>query len=113
MEANAKAAYDQETKDNDIEKVTKEKDVEYKTKERVGLDKSISEASSDRAGVQTEYDAVQEYLQKLQDMCIAKPDTYAERKARRDSELAGLKQALEILAGEASLLQKRTFLRRI
>jgi len=104
-EESAQGSYDAQTKQNEITKVATEKDVEYKTKEYVGLDKSISEATSDRSGVTSELDAVKEYLKKLDDMCIAKPDTYAERKARREAELAGLKEALEILEGEAVLLQ--------
>jgi hypothetical protein len=107
----AAAVYDRETKENSVEKVTKDKDEHYKTKEYVGLDKAIAQASSDRTGVQTELDAVLEYLQKLDDMCIAKPDTYAERKARREAELAGLKEALTILEGQALLQEtssKRT-----
>jgi len=109
-EDSAAASYDQETKENAIEKATKEADVKYKTKESAGLDKSISETTSDRESVQAELDAIKEYLTKLEEMCVAKPDTYAERTKRRDSEIAGLKQALEILDGEAVLLQsaKRT-----
>merc|ERR1719181_1546955 len=104
-EESAAAMYDQETKENAVEKTTKDKDEEYKTKEYVGLDKAIAQATSDRTGVQTELDAVLEYLKKLDDICIAKPDTYAQRKARREAELAGLKEALQILEGQ-SLLQK-------
>merc|ERR1719281_508123 len=107
-EDSAAAAYDKQTKENEVAKVTKEQDVKYKTKEYAGLDKSVSELSSDLAGVQEELDAVLEYLEKLKEMCIAKPETYAERKRRRDAEIAGLKQALEILSGEAVLLQSKT-----
>ena len=39
-------------------------------------------------------------------MCVAKAEPYAEKKARRESEIAGLKEALEILEGEAALIQK-------
>jgi len=108
-EESAVAEYDAEMKSSEIEKATKDKDVEYKTQEHVGLDKSVTEMTSDRAGVQTELDAVNDYLAKLADRCISKPDTYAERKARREAELAGLKEALEILSNEAaSLLQKNS-----
>jgi hypothetical protein len=107
----AAAAYEQETKENAIEKLTKEKDAEYKQKESVGLDKAVAEHSQDRAGAQTQLDAVVEYLKKLDDMCIAKPDTYAERTRRREAELAGLKEALTILQGEAVLLQRTRSLR--
>merc|ERR1719453_2264149 len=84
-EEEAARTYEQQEKDSDIEKVTKEKDVEYKTKEAAKLDKTISEATKDRATVQTELDAVNEYLKKLEDMCVAKPETYAARKAHREA----------------------------
>eukprot|EP00929_Paragymnodinium_shiwhaense_P024684 TRINITY_DN15109_c1_g2_i1.p2 TRINITY_DN15109_c1_g2~~TRINITY_DN15109_c1_g2_i1.p2 ORF type:complete len:107 (-),score=50.22 TRINITY_DN15109_c1_g2_i1:119-439(-) len=94
-------------KDMEVEKATKDKDVEYKTQEHVGLDKAVSEMSGDRSGVQDELAAVNSYLAQLQDRCVAKPDTYAERKEAREQELAGLKEALTILENEAaSLLQK-------
>lgn len=105
-EDSAQAAYDQETKENEIEKTTKEQDVKYKTEEASGLDKSVAEATSDRSGVQEELDAVMEYLKGLEDRCVAKAETYAERKARFEAELAGLKEALTILDGETTLLQQ-------
>merc|ERR1719356_382292 len=64
-EETAAADYDKETKENSVEKTTKEKDVEYKTKESVYLDKEVAEYSEDRAQVQTELDAVLEYLAKI------------------------------------------------
>merc|ERR1719321_341849 len=48
------SAYEQESKENEIEKVTKEQDVKYKTKEAAGLDKSVAELTSDKEGVETE-----------------------------------------------------------
>jgi len=101
----AQAAYDKETKENEIEKVTKEQDIKYKTEESTGLDKATAEATSDKAGVQEELDAVLEYLKGIEDRCIAKPESYEERVARRDAELAGLKEALTILESETSFLQ--------
>merc|ERR1719189_284927 len=52
-EESAQAAYETETKENEIEKTTKEQDAAYKTKESKGLDKAVAEMSSDRKGVQT------------------------------------------------------------
>merc|ERR1719327_1164227 len=86
-------------------KVTKEQDVKYKTKEATGLDKAVAELTSDRAGLNTELDAVLEYYDSLKEQCIAKAEPYEERKKRREAEIAGLKEALGILEGVA-LLQR-------
>merc|ERR1712125_225428 len=109
MGEEAARSYEQNEKDDEIEKVTKEKDVEYKTQEAAKLDKVIAEASKDRAMEQAELDAVLEYLKKLEDMCVSKVETYAARKAHRDAEIAGLKEALSILENEAAaaLIQKQ------
>merc|ERR1719453_1469487 len=93
----------------------KEQDVTYKTKEFTSLDKAVAELSSDRDGVHAELSAILEYEAKLNDMCIAKAEPYAERVARREAEINGLKEALQILEGESVLLQnsQRTQLRGI
>lgn len=107
-EESAQASYDTETKENEIEKTTKEQDVKYKTKESTGLDKSAAEASSDKSGVQEELDAVNEYLKTLEKECIAQAETYEERKARFEAELAGLQEAMRILESETALIQTRS-----
>lgn len=112
-EEGAAADYDRQTKENQIAKTMKSQDVTYKTQEFTKLDKAITEASSDREGVQNELDAVLEYFEKLKDMCIAKAEPYEERKRRREAEIAGLKEALQILEGEAVLLQRKTSLRKV
>merc|ERR1719245_1707299 len=104
----AKNTYDQQAKDNEVERTAKEQDAKYKGKSAADLDKAVAEATSDRSGVQAELDAVLEYAAKLKEICVAKPETYGERAARREAEIAGLKQALEILGGEAALLQQRS-----
>jgi len=105
-ERTAVAEYTQLSQANDIEKATKTQDEKYKTKESKGLDKSTSETNSDKATAQQELDAVLEYYKGLKGRCVAKAETHAERVARRESEIAGLKEALSILDGEAVLIQK-------
>eukprot|EP00971_Amphidinium_carterae_P221138 4390364-Amphidinium_carterae.1 len=83
-------------------KVTKEQDVKYKTKEATDLDKAIAETTTDLEGVQAELDAVLTYLKKLEEQCVAKPETYADRTAQRAAEIAGLKEALSILENETA-----------
>merc|ERR1719188_1714914 len=105
-EESAQAAYDAQTKENEIEKTTKAQDVKYKAKESTELDKSVAETSSDRKGVQEELDAVLTYLKGIEEKCIAKAETFEERKARFEAELAGLKEALRVLEEETALLQR-------
>merc|ERR1719235_1613603 len=106
IEKTSASDYDAQTKENELTKTTKMQDEKYKTKEYTGLDKAVTELSSDLEGVQTEQDAVLEYLAKINERCIAKPEPYAERKARREAEIAGLKDALEVLEDETALIQK-------
>jgi chromosome segregation ATPase len=110
VEATAVRDYDAQTKENEITKMTKEQDVKYKTKEASGLDKSVAEYSSDKDGVTTELTAVNEYMRELEDRCIGKAPTYAERKAHREAEIAGLKEALETIDSvtEAALVQVKS-----
>jgi hypothetical protein len=49
---------------------------------------------------------VQKYLDSLHADCDETADTYAEQVSRRSAEIAGLKEALSILEGEAALLQR-------
>merc|ERR1719389_1173977 len=107
IEDSSADTYKADTQENEIDKVMKTKDVEHKTAEAAGLDKAVTETSSDRANVQAELDAVVEYLGKLTDMCVAKAEPYSEIKRRRDEEIAGLKEALQILEGEAVLVQQK------
>jgi chromosome segregation ATPase len=100
------AAYKTETNQNEIAKTAKSQDAKYKTEEYNALDKAVSEATTDRAGVQAEVDALNEYDAKLVSICSDKAMEYEERAARRAAEVAGLKQALAILDGEAMLLQR-------
>jgi len=80
--------------------------VKYKTEEYTGLDKALAELSADRQTAGTTLSAVLEYLAKLNERCIAKPETYEERKRRRVAEIAGLKEALSILNGQSALVQR-------
>merc|ERR1719163_1644558 len=100
--------YEKETKENALEKTTKEQDVKYKTKEFTGLDKKIAQLTTDKDGVQEELDALNDYLKGLEKKCTYKVESYAERKARRQAEIDGLKEALDVLENETAFIQKST-----
>ena len=82
--------------------------MKYKSRESDSLDSAVAEANTDRSGVQEELDAVMEYLAKTKDRCVAKAETYEERKGRREAELSGLKDALQILDNQAAFIQTST-----
>merc|ERR1719272_17464 len=106
-ESAAAGEYKKMMQENEIEKATKESSVKYKNKEATGLDRSVTETSSDLQGTKVELAAITEYFSKINAMCVAKPETYSSRKGRREAEIAGLKEALQILSGEAVFLQQK------
>jgi len=106
-EADAQSTYEKITQENKIIKTTKDQDVKYKTQESKSWDKTVSEYSSDREAANTELTAVLDYYTQIKARCIAKPETYEERKRRRDAEISGLKEALTILKEETALVQRK------
>merc|ERR1740129_2452337 len=110
-ENTAQAEYDRVTREAQISKATKEQGVKYKTKEIKDLDVRLAESKSDLQTTSEELTAVQEYDAKIKQICIAKPETYAERSARREAEIAGLKEALQILRSETVPIQRKKVLR--
>jgi len=105
-EESAVSAYKQESTENLVEKAGKEAAVKFKTREAKQLDDAVSEAESNKVGVQAELEPVAKFLTVIESRCIAKAESYAERSERRKSELQGLKEALSILEGQAVLLQE-------
>merc|ERR1719331_2773836 len=105
-EADAVATYEKTTQENKLANTMKSQDVKYKTKEHKGLDKSIADLGGDRDTTNTELSAVLDYYAKIKGRCIAKPESYEERKARREAEVEGLKEALTILENETAFMQR-------
>jgi chromosome segregation ATPase len=105
MEDTAQSAYDKQTKDNELAKAMKDQDVKFKRKESTSLGKSVEEATSDKALVQEELSAVMDYLSKVKERCVAKAEKYSDKVANREAEIAGLKDALQILESQEALIQ--------
>jgi len=112
-EESAVQEYEETSKKNAIDKTNKDQDVKYKSQEAANRDKETAEAKTDRTGVQKELDAVQAVLRSLHAQCDETTTPYEELKRRREAEIAGLKRALEILEGEAVLLQRARRLRAV
>ena len=62
--------------ENKLATATKEEEVKYKTAESKAIAKDLSEYTVDHGDINEELSAVLEFWSKLQDRCVAKPETY-------------------------------------
>merc|ERR1719324_1526273 len=110
-EAEAAEAYEKLMNDNKASKAAKLAEVKGSASEIKSLKVALEQHGEDKTMTSTELDAVLEYLEKLKPQCEEKVMSYAEKKARREAEIAGLKEALEILSSEVALVQTGRHLR--
>jgi len=89
------------TQENKLSKATKEAERKGKESEVKSLQTALSNGNEDKEGITTELDAVLAYLAELKPQCETKAPSYAEKKAKREAEIDGLKNALEILSDSA------------
>merc|ERR1719305_1612330 len=113
VEQQAQSEYDKLMQDGKLLKTTKEMEIKGKQSEKKSLATTITDLSSDKEGLTGELDAILAYLDKLKPQCETKVPSHAERKAAREQEIEGLKNALDILAAPAALLQTGRQLRRM
>jgi len=97
QESEAQGAYDKLVQSNKASKAAKSEEISGNEGEMKSLEAALLNYKEDHATTSKELDAVLTYLDKLKPQCETKVMTYAERVARREEEIAGLKQALEIL----------------
>jgi len=112
-EMEAQEAFEKMTNDNKASRGAKEAEVKASLSEVKSLKVALENHGEDKTMTSSELDAVLSYIEKLKPQCEEKVMSYAEKKARREAEIAGLKEALEILASEASLVQTGRRLRRV
>jgi chromosome segregation ATPase len=94
----AQASYDKLSQENAVARAANTEEVKGKENEVGRLDMSLLNYKEDHQSTSKELDAVLEYLDKLKPQCETKVMSYAERKARREAEIEGLKEALTILS---------------
>merc|ERR1719409_329580 len=111
-EAEAVEAYEKLMNDNKASKAAKEAEVKASLSEIKSLTVTLTDNGEDKGMTQKELDAVLQYIDKLKPQCEEKVMSYAEKKARREAEIAGLKEALEILS-ETAFIQTNRHLRRV
>jgi len=113
-EDEAAKAYATLTDENKVSKATKEAEAKGKASEVKSLTVQLGHSKEDHASTSSELDAVNAYIDKLKPQCEEKAMSYEEKKAKREAEIAGLKEALEILAGDGlALVQTKHNLRQI
>merc|ERR1719355_500135 len=98
VESQSQEEYDKLAQDSKMLKTTKELEIKGKQSEVKSLKVTVTDLSSDKDALTGELDAVLAYLDKLKPQCEVKVPSYAERKAAREQEIEGLKNALEVLA---------------
>jgi len=109
----ASAEYAKMMEENKLLKSTTEMDIKGKQSEMKSVKSALADYSQDKEGVSAELSAVVDYLDKLKPQCETKAPSYAQRKAEREAEIQGLKEALDILAGDGlALLQTSSQLQR-
>jgi len=106
-EESSTEGYEKMMQENKMLKATKGVEVKGKQSELKRLKTSLSESNEDKESVGAELSAVNDYLDKLKPQCETKVPSYEEVKAKRDAEIQGLKEALDLLSGDggASFLQ--------
>jgi len=96
-EASSQKAYDGFMVESKKNKATKLKKIEMDNADRAAAESKLAEDTKDLKGTQDELIAADHYHAKLVPQCIDQGQTFEERTASRESEIASLKQALDIL----------------
>merc|ERR1719460_1846296 len=94
----AQSSYDKLTEQNKLTKAANVEEVKGKEAKVKSEETALLNYKEDFATTGKELDSVLAYLDKLKPQCETKVMTYAERVAKREAEIEGLKEALEILS---------------
>merc|ERR1719265_577012 len=87
--------------DNKVLISTREAEIKGAESQIKSLDVSIKDSGGDLKMATKEKAAIDEYVAKLKPQCEGRVVPYEERKAKRDAEIAGLKEGLAILEEES------------
>merc|ERR1719253_936640 len=96
-EAAAQKAYDDFMVESKKTKSVKSKKIEMDEVDKAAAESKLAEDTKDMKATQDELIAADKYYEKLVPQCIDQGQTFEERTASRESEIASLKQALKIL----------------
>merc|ERR1719321_2482803 len=97
-EAQSQKAYEDFMTDSKKNKAIKSKSIEMFTADKVAAESKLQTDTKDIKSTQDELLAAERYFDKLKPQCIAEVESYEEKVAKREAEIASLKEALEILS---------------
>lgn len=100
LEKELAADYEQERQAVKVSKAKKEAMVQGKTQEQGSLKVQLNQIGEDLTEANKALDAAVTFLKTRKEECANKAMSYEERKKKREDEIAGLQQALEILSDE-------------
>jgi len=100
-EREALKAFEKLMNENKVTLATKEAEIKGAESQIKALDVSIHDNGEDLKMANKEKGAIEDYIAKLKPQCEGRVVPYEERKAKRDAEIAGLKEGLVILEEES------------
>jgi len=94
-------AFEKLMQENKVVIATKEAEIKGAESQLKSLAVTLKDNAADLKMANKEKDAIEEYIAKLKPQCEGRVVPYEERKAKRDAEIAGLKEGLAILEEES------------
>lgn len=105
-ETDAAEKYEKSMQEAEVTKAKKTAEMEGKTKEKATVKVQISQISEDLGEASKALEAASSFLKGVKEQCSNKAMSYEERKKRREAEIKGLEEALQILSpDEGEFLQ--------
>jgi len=99
-EGQSQTSYDDFMTESKKNKAMKERKIDMDNADKAAAETKVQEDTKDLKGTQDELLAADRYYSKLVPQCFDKGQTFEERTASRQEEIASLKQALKILSGQ-------------
>jgi len=100
-EAQAEEAYNDHMNEFEVTSAALNKGIENKDSHKTSLEVQKSNKVNDLNSYKNELTAVVKYLETRESQCAFKGESYTERKARRESQLKALQEALDYLNGDS------------
>merc|ERR1719161_1228105 len=104
-EREAVEAYEKLTNENEVAKTNKLMEIKTSESQIMSLTEATGDYTIDLTEATKTMDAIKAYAEKLKPQCENRVVPYAERKAKREAEIEGLKEAFQILVDTADSMQ--------